>query len=140
MGHPHDRSRPADAHRGAEMRISDAERAEVTEALCRHYADGRLDHAELEERTAAAARAKTRAELAPLLADLPPLPGRPPAPAPERRQLPRPLFLAVAAVVAVVWWWALWHAATHAFLLWVAVGLAFMVLRRHRRYGAGRPL
>jgi hypothetical protein len=54
-----------------QIRISDAERAEVSNALCRHFGDGRLDDDELAERLAGTAAAKTRADLAPLLADLP---------------------------------------------------------------------
>jgi hypothetical protein len=53
------------------MRVSDADRAEVADRLARHYGDGRLDQAEFEERLDRAMRAKTRADLVVLLADLP---------------------------------------------------------------------
>src|SRR2546430_1391175 len=53
------------------MRASDAERERVVEALRRHATAGRLSVAELEERSASAYDARTLAELAPLLADLP---------------------------------------------------------------------
>jgi Flp pilus assembly protein TadB len=60
------------------LRISDAERTEVAEALKRHCADGRLDRAEFEARIDRTLRAKTRADLAGLLDDLPPLSAGPP--------------------------------------------------------------
>ena len=57
----------------SQIRIDNAERSRVTDALCKHFADGRLDEAELNDRAGRAAAAKTRADLGPLLADLPPL-------------------------------------------------------------------
>jgi Domain of unknown function (DUF1707) len=60
------------------LRISDAERTEVTEALKRHCSDGRLDSAEFEARLDRTLRAKTRGDLAGLFDDLPDLtPGSP---------------------------------------------------------------
>lgn len=53
------------------LRIGDAERAEVTDRLAKHYSDGRLDQAEFEDRLDKAMRATTAADLAGLLADLP---------------------------------------------------------------------
>jgi uncharacterized protein DUF1707 len=53
------------------LRVSDAEREEIAERLRRAHADGRLDTAELEERVERCYAAKTRAELEPLVADLP---------------------------------------------------------------------
>ncbi len=92
---------PSAAHVApAAVRIGNAERAQVTDDLCRHFADGRLDEAELEERMARAAAAKTRADLAPLLADLPSLAG-PPATESTRSQSPRPHGRAVAVLLAV---------------------------------------
>jgi hypothetical protein len=66
------------------MRVSDAERREVTDALVRHTADGRLTDEEFHERVERALAAKTRADLSGLLIDLPPLAAhpQPPAPAP----------------------------------------------------------
>ena len=58
------------------IRVSDAEREEVAERLRRAHADGRLDMSELEERVALCYAAKTRAELEPLVADLPGARGR----------------------------------------------------------------
>lgn len=55
------------------MRVSDAERTEMADALSKHYADGRLDDAEFKTRLDKAMAAKTRADLNGLLVDLPPL-------------------------------------------------------------------
>jgi hypothetical protein len=54
-----------------DIRVSDAERAEVTDLLARHYSDGRLDKQEFDERAARAMSAKTRGDLAGLFDDLP---------------------------------------------------------------------
>jgi hypothetical protein len=55
-----------------DLRVSDAERTEVTDRLAEHYAEGRLDQAEFNERAEQAMRAKTRSDLSGLLIDLPP--------------------------------------------------------------------
>jgi Domain of unknown function (DUF1707) len=52
-------------------RASDADRERALRELRRHYAAGRLEERELEERAARAAAAKTRNELRLLLFDLP---------------------------------------------------------------------
>jgi hypothetical protein len=52
-------------------RASDADRERALRELRRHYAAGRLDEHELEERAARAAKARTRTELRLLLLDLP---------------------------------------------------------------------
>ncbi len=54
----------------AALRASDADRAVVQEVLGEAYADGRLDHEELDTRTSAVTTARTLGELPPLLADL----------------------------------------------------------------------
>jgi hypothetical protein len=53
------------------IRASDAERDQTQALLRRHFADGRLTFAELEERVAGACEATTRAQLRALTADLP---------------------------------------------------------------------
>ena len=58
---------PSDQH----LRVSDAERQAVADRLGQHYADGRLDHAEFDDRVGQAMNAKTRADLNGLFADLP---------------------------------------------------------------------
>jgi Domain of unknown function (DUF1707) len=54
-----------------DLRVSDAERAQIADCLSRHYADGRLDQAEFGERMDQAMRAKTQSDFSGLLADLP---------------------------------------------------------------------
>src|SRR5260370_18280185 len=58
------------AHR--DLRVSDAERAEVADRLAKHYSEGRLDQAEFDERVDQAMRAKTRSDLTGLFDSLPP--------------------------------------------------------------------
>lgn len=53
------------------MRASDAERERIAEALREAVAEGRLDMEEFEERLDAAYRARTHADLEPLVRDLP---------------------------------------------------------------------
>jgi hypothetical protein len=53
------------------MRPSDHARQRAAEALREHYADGRLDEAELERRVELAYAARTRADLKVLFRDLP---------------------------------------------------------------------
>jgi Domain of unknown function (DUF1707) len=120
------------------MRISDAERAEVADLLSAHYSDGRLDQAEFNTRLDQAMHAKTYAELGGLLADLPHTDGAPPAEL--QRQHGRSLhpFLVVAAVAGIallVGHWLLSPFTAGPFggfylpwWVWVG-GLAFLVLR-----------
>jgi hypothetical protein len=63
------------------VRASDAERDQVVARLQRHFADGRLTQAELEERAGAALAAQTRDQLGALTADLPDEDERPARPA-----------------------------------------------------------
>jgi len=55
------------------VRLADADRERLFEALSRHAAAGRLDVAELERRVAAIAAAETQEAAAAVMADLPPL-------------------------------------------------------------------
>lgn len=55
----------------SELRIGDAERSEIIGKLGDHYAAGRLDREELDDRMNKAGKAKTAAQLAELLRDLP---------------------------------------------------------------------
>lgn len=80
------------------LRASDADRERVAEALRRHHVDGRLDTDELQERLGRCYAARTTAELAPLLADLP-ADERSRAPRRAAPWFPAPPFLLVAVVV-----------------------------------------
>jgi hypothetical protein len=53
------------------MRVSDSDRSEIADLLARHFGDGRLDQAEFDQRLEQALKAKTRADLLGLIADLP---------------------------------------------------------------------
>jgi hypothetical protein len=69
----------------ADMRVGDAERADIADRLSRHFSDGRLDEAEFGERLDRAMRAKTMADLSGLLSDLPETEPGGPAPNGDRR-------------------------------------------------------
>ena len=140
------RIRYSDQH----MRVSDAERSAVAEELGRHYADGRLDQAEFDERITRTMAAKTRGDLAGLFDDLPDTDstagagpagtGAPSAPYRMRRRgggIMRPLIvLALALVCANV----AWHAFTSMFffqpLIWLVlfVGIILVLTRGSHRH------
>jgi DUF1707 SHOCT-like domain len=56
---------------GNEMRVSDTEREAAAAELQEHFASGRLNQAELDERLSAVFAAKTRGDLSTLFTDLP---------------------------------------------------------------------
>jgi hypothetical protein len=93
-----------------DTRASDAERDTVAETLREHAAAGRLDPDELEDRLERAFAARTRADLAPLVADLPTVPPKP------RREFPRiPPILPLAVLLIAIWaltgagyFWPIW--------------------------------
>lgn len=61
-----------DGSRGTDrLRLSDNNRIHAMSTLGTHFADGRLDDAEFNDRSAAVAEAKTLGELRPLFGDLP---------------------------------------------------------------------
>lgn len=125
-GTPRNRGVPA-----PDFRVSDSERAEVADILSKHYADGRLDQAEFDERLQRAMSAKTRGDLAGLLGDLPPLVSPVPATPPHRhRGRSLLLYLAIflfAAALSAPWNWHYWH------FPWVPFAIVmFFVWRRGR--------
>ena len=122
------------------MRIGDAERNQVADALSQHYSDGRLDDVELKERLDRAMSAKTNADLADLLSDLPPLgqPTPPPPPSSPRHRgvvlwgaLLLVVFAAMAPVHHLLWWW---FPAPPWLLIGGLVALILWRRARHRRY------
>lgn len=88
------------------LRIADSDRERAMADLAGHYADGRLDHEEYDERLDAIWTARTRADLAVLFSDLPrPQVSYPPArPASPQRSRPgfRLPFLPVLALLIVL--------------------------------------
>lgn len=83
------------------IRISDADRERAMADLAGHYADGRLDHEEYDERLDAIWTARTRADLAVLFSDLP-RPQQVRAPAPARSTRERRRRIPVLPVLAVL--------------------------------------
>lgn len=83
-----------------DVRIGDADRERAMADLSLHYADGRLDHEEYDERLDAIWTARTHADLRHLFADLPKpqvaYPKPVSRPASRRRQLP---FLPIVALL-----------------------------------------
>ena len=114
----------------ASVRASDAERDEAVRTLAAHYAEGRLDQPEFDERSDAALAAVTREQLRRLFTDLPrpvavtaatgPIRRRPPLPLP-------PLLLAVLFALAMT-------AIVHGVPLFPLIPLIFIFGRR-RRFG-----
>jgi Domain of unknown function (DUF1707) len=119
-----------------EMRLGDADRDEAIARLSEHYAAGRLDKDEFDERSDAVWTAKTRGDLGPVFADLaPPVRQRPRGRGPwgRRSWFPLPfvpvLFLLIALTVL-----------THIpFVLLAFVGCAFVLSRRRRHWRGARP-
>jgi Flp pilus assembly protein TadB len=117
------------AHR--DLRVSDAERAEVADRLSKHYSDGRLDQAEFDERVDQAMRAKTQSDLSGLFDDLPGFEEPEPSPAPRttkvapRRGDERPhrhhhlLFVVLMIVVA----FGLAHVLVELYIPWLLIGV-----------------
>ena len=107
---------------------SDPERERVAEALREHAAAGRLEPDELDERLGAAYAARRRADLLPLLADLP----APAAPRPPARRHPLPSLVPVVALAVVLI--AIW-ALTGGGYFWPVWPIAAVALStvKHRR-------
>jgi Domain of unknown function (DUF1707) len=84
------------------LRASDAEREQVIDDLRQHAADGRLTMDEFEQRVAEALAARTRADLEPVLRELPALERAPRAEPRARRRVPMPSGRTVFAVLAIV--------------------------------------
>jgi hypothetical protein len=100
------------------VRASDAEREDTVARPHDALGAGRLDLAETEERVAVAYAAQYRAELAPLLADLPGTAGTTPSAAPAWSAL---------------WTFSVWRART---ALWGPAGLNAAPTRRESRIAA----
>ena len=131
------RIRYSDQH----IRVSDAERNSVAELLGQHYADGRLDQVEFDDRISRTMAAKTRGDLTGLFDDLPETgsagaapagPGGPAAPyrGPRRRGgIARPLLLLLLVFICAN---LAWHAFTSLFflqpLIWAFVIVAVIML------------
>jgi hypothetical protein len=106
------------------IRVSDAERQVVTDRLAEHFAEGRLDQAEFDERVGRAMSAKTHADLGGLFADLPETgaPARPEQPRRNHRHRHPVLLVGLIVVIAL--------AAGHVMmpLLWIGFLAAIVLL------------
>jgi hypothetical protein len=135
------RTGPADP----QMRVSDADRAEVADRLSKHYSDGRLDQAEFEERLEQAMKAKTQADLDGLFTDLPAAEEpdkparqpdvRPPAGRPRHRAVGLILIIVVAVVghaLEMPFVPFFWHPWAGSYLPWLLIGLCVFLWLRHR--------
>jgi hypothetical protein len=124
------RGMPSDEH----LRVSDADRQAVTDRLSQHFADGRLDQAEFDDRVERAMSAKTRGDLTGLFTDLPEA-GAPAVTGPPRRRHHPVLLLALFVVLASAAGHLLWWTVVPVFwLAFVVVG----VLLLGRTAGRGR--
>jgi hypothetical protein len=141
-----------DPHADQHLRVSDAERQAVADRLGEHYADGRLDQAEFDERVGRAMSAKTRADLSGLFDDLPEPMGSPNAGGPDTgapgtwgpgtvpmrmRHRHHPVFVIVLAVIVAL---ALVHTVPW---LWIGFFVAVLFLarrgRRHSHHSSNHP-
>jgi DUF1707 SHOCT-like domain len=121
-----------------EPRIGDAEREVATARLSDHFAAGRLDHEEYDERLDAIWSARTKADLDQLFWDLPravapAVPARPARTGRRGRVVPPFVPMLVIAILVVV---AVLKAAP--WVLLIAAGwFLFFRPRRHRHGGHG---
>jgi uncharacterized membrane protein len=113
------------------IRVSDAERTQMSEILSKHYAEGRLDDSEFKLRLDKAMGAKTRGDLSGLLNDLPPIQ---PEQARRRPGIVRRAWwgFTVLAMVFLGFWVV--SAITTPHIPWVIV-LVVLAILWHRRPG-----
>jgi hypothetical protein len=128
------------------VRASDVEREDALQALAAHFADGRIDRSEFDERADAALAARTRSQLQALFTDLPdqrPEPAAPPKSDPARasgglRQAWRgavanPGFPVLVLAPALLFFAVAVTAAAHGLPPFPLIPLLFIFGRRHRR-------
>jgi hypothetical protein len=130
---------PRSQVREGDLRVSDAERAEVAALLSESFSAGRLDNVELDQRLNAATNAKTRAELRELLTDLP-LPSSTVLPAGRTRRPRLAALIAFALCIAAFISFTAPFAAHEFPALVVLLVVLWIVTHRHRhRTGLGAP-
>lgn len=129
------------------LRASDEQRDRAAQDIREHFAAGRLDEDELDQRVQAAYSAKTQQELDRLLADLPKLPASPAQRKAElverRRQLQRRMIqeagggLGLFAICSVIWLASGGHHGSGSFWpVWILVVVLIPLLRNGwRLYG-----
>ncbi|MEC3953862.1 DUF1707 domain-containing protein [Nocardia sp. CDC153] len=124
-----------------DVRVGTAEREQAAAALGEHFAAGRLDVTEYDDRVGRAYAAKTAGELAALFGDLPrPQPPAPqvlaPTPVPAPR---RPLPYAPIGVAAFLVFGITFAVATHFFPFFLFPVLFFAFVRGRRGFGPRGP-
>jgi hypothetical protein len=131
--HRSDRYRDPRPDLRSDLRLSDADREDALARLGEHYAAGRLDKDEFDERSDAVWTAKTGADLAPVFADLRSddrswaRSGTRVGPWGRRGWFPLPLLPVLLVLIALT-------AITHVpFVLLAFVGCLFVFGRRRRR-------
>jgi Domain of unknown function (DUF1707) len=117
---------------GFDMRVSDAERQVIADELKAHFAAGRLDIDEYEDRLQSALAARTRHDLDDLVRDLPSVSAVATAQVPPTR----PFFLAILFAIGVLAVFTVVFNALHGlFFPWWLIPIAFFVFSRHWRRG-----
>lgn len=119
-----------------DLRVSDAERAEIADRLSKHYADGRLSQAEFDTRLDQAMSAITQSDLSGLLADLPDTetpraPSAASAPRLARERHGRPLHRILLLVLAIVIAAAVGQALVRTYIPWLLIALLALLWLRH---------
>lgn len=114
-----------------QIRIGTAEREDAMRLLSRQFSEGRLNPDEFSERSAAISAALTRADLAPVFADLPEKPGVPAMGDPTRDPARdwRSIVMALVPLVAL----AFTILVPHGWLAWLALPVVGMLLYGRRR-------
>lgn len=124
-----------------DVRVGTAEREQAAAALGEHFAAGRLDVTEYDDRVGRAYAAKTAGELAVLFGDLP----RPQPPAPQILTPPpvvapqRSLPLAPIGAAMILVFGIGFAVATHFFPFFLFPVLFFAFIRGRRGYGPRGP-
>jgi hypothetical protein len=121
----------------SDLRLGDVDRDQAIARLSEHYAAGRLDKEEFDERSDAVWTAKTYADLAPIFADLGPAPSERqrhwdsrgwPGPWGRRGLLPVPFVPVIFVLIALT-------VLTHIpFVLLAVLGCSFVFARRRRSH------
>jgi len=130
----------------ADLRVSDADREREAAVLREHYAAGRLDSSEFEERLQAVYGARTEGELESLSSDLPALPPKPPTRSELVRRavmsnaMARNLACGVGAFAACTGIWALTSANGEFWPKYVLVFTLVTIVRGGSRGLRGRRI
>lgn len=124
------------------LRAADRDRDQVAETLREHYAQGRLTMEEFDERTTAAASAKTMGELRALTADLP-VPAQDGEPERQRAWSPKQMrWIAAGGVAAAVVVMVLLTIFGHRVLAlpsWLLILVVVRLMHVRRRPGVRGP-